>query len=180
MAILVGACASPAATQPSTSAAAIASVAAAATAAPAPPAPAPAAPAPPTAPAPPPPTVDGTFVDLANAKRASVGLPPVSASALLDAIAAERAAAMAGGNSMSHDLGYVLQRLTGTCQLGYAEIIATESGQASFSVQRTIDAWWASPTHHAIMVGSFNATGGGWAQAANGSYYAAMVFATLC
>lgn len=123
------------------------------------------------------------FVALANVKRASEGRPPVALSAIADQISVERAAAMARSDSFVHDMAYVERRLRelGACFSGYGEIIAWERGYASQSYQRTVDGWWASPDHHAIIAGDFNAAGGSWAlSSATNKQYSAMIFVKLC
>lgn len=127
-------------------------------------------------------TGGSTFVGLANQKRASVGLGPVSLSSKVDQIAVERANQMAGADRMAHDLQYVVGRLgeLGVCWTSVGEIIAWEKGYPSYSYQRTIDAWWASPGHHAIMVGNYNVAGGSWATSASGANLSAMVFVKTC
>jgi putative cell wall-binding protein len=123
-----------------------------------------------------------TFVSLANQKRASVGKAAVSLSAAVDAISVERGNAMASRDVLAHDLAYVQRRLgeLGQCYSAVGEIIAWERGYPSYSYSRTVDAWWASTTHHAIMVGDYNAAGGSWATSASGTTYSVMVFAKLC
>ena len=71
--------------------------------------------------------VDGDkYVSLANAKRASVGLKPVSLSSAVDKVTVERANQMAKTDTFSHDLAYVESRLKalGVCFTTYGEIIA--------------------------------------------------------
>jgi putative cell wall-binding protein len=123
-----------------------------------------------------------TFVSLANQKRASVGKAPVSLSAAVDAISVERGKTMAAKDVLAHDLAYVQRRLgeLGQCYSSVGEIIAWERGYPSYSYARTVDAWWASATHHAIMVGDYNAAGGSWATSASGATYSVMVFVKLC
>ncbi|MEO8511121.1 MAG: cell wall-binding repeat-containing protein [Chloroflexota bacterium] len=123
------------------------------------------------------------FVQLSNVKRASEGKPPVGLSAAVDQISVERANAMASTDNFAHDLAYVERRLRelGQCFSGYGEIIAWERGWGSQSYQRTIDQWWASAGHHAIMAGDFNAAGGSWAlSGATNKQYSVMVFVKLC
>jgi len=60
------------------------------------------------------------------------------------------------------------------------EVPSDASIRGSSHPRATVDAWWASAAHHAIVAGDFNSAGGSWAQASSGTYYAAMVFATLC
>ena len=123
------------------------------------------------------------FVALANAKRATEGKPPVSLSAAVDQISVERANAMAASDSFVHDLAYVERRLRelGQCFSGYGEIIAWERGWPSQSYQRTVDGWWASPGHHAIIAGDYNAAGGSWATSgATNKLYSVMIFVKLC
>ncbi len=123
------------------------------------------------------------FVALANAKRASEGKPPVSLSAAVDQISVERANAMAASDNFAHDLPYVERRLRelGQCFSSYGEIIAWERGYPSQSYQRTVDGWWASPGHHAIIAGDYNAAGGSWTlSGATNKLYSVMIFVKLC
>ncbi len=124
-----------------------------------------------------------TYVQLTNVKRASVGKPPVAFSSAIDQITVERAQQLASTDVFAHDLAYVTRRMTqlGLCYTGYGEIIAWESGYATYDYQRTINQWWASPTHQAIMLGDYNAAGGSHAKSsASGKTYSVMVFAKLC
>lgn len=128
--------------------------------------------------------VDGTtYVSLVNQKRASVGLKPVSFSAAVDQVAIERANQMAADDDFSHDLAYVAARLKalGVCFTTYGEIIAWELGYPSYDPARTIEQWWKSAGHHAIMVGDYHAAGGSHTKSkATGKIYSAMVFVKLC
>ena len=123
-----------------------------------------------------------TFVNLANVKRASVGLGPVGYSAAVSQISQERAAQMVAAGAMSHDLTYVTKRLDQMgidwCDVG--EIIGVERLYPSHDYQRTIDAWWSSPAHHDIIVGHYSIAGGGWAGTEAVSVYSAMEFVKLC
>ena len=124
-----------------------------------------------------------TFVQLANVKRASVGLAPVAFSSALDKISVERAAQLAKSDVFQHDLDYVMSRLNalGVCWQSVGEIIAWASGGGTYDPQWSIDAWWASPGHHAIMVGDYNGAGGAYQKStASGKTYAIMLFAKLC
>ncbi len=126
---------------------------------------------------------DGTtFVELANVKRASVGKAPVGFHSKIDQISVERGDQMAKADKLYHDMTYIGRRLSelGVCYSSYGEIIYWEKGYPTFSVQRAIDAWWASSGHHKIMVGDFNAAGGSWSQAASGGRYAVMIFVKVC
>ncbi len=128
--------------------------------------------------------VDGdAYVSLANGKRASVGAAPVGLSGIADQISIERAAAMAATDAFVHDMAYVEARLraSGTCFTGYGEIIAWESGHPSYDPARTIEQWWASPGHHAIMVGDYNGAGGSHSTSGvTGRLYSVMIFVKLC
>jgi uncharacterized protein YkwD len=127
-------------------------------------------------------TGGSTFVSLTNDKRTSVGLGPVALSSAVDQIAVERANQMARADTMAHDLQYVGRRLgeLGVCWSSVGEIIAWEKGYPTYSYQRTVDAWWASSGHHAIMVGNYNVAGGSWATSASGANLSAMVFVKTC
>lgn len=120
----------------------------------------------------------------ANERRTSRDLHPVLGTALLDDIADHRAAAMARANELEHDLTYVQHRLnkSGVCWKGYGEIIAWQSHlYDGYSYSRTMNMWWESPPHHAvIMTPDYNAAGGAWKAASDGDYYSVMVFVTLC
>jgi hypothetical protein len=122
------------------------------------------------------------FVSLTNVKRASVGLGPVSLSAPVDQIAVERGNQMATADVLAHNLTYVTTRLgqLGVCWTGVGEIIAWEKGYPTHSYQRTIDQWWASAGHHAIMVGNYNVAGGSWSVSRTGATYSVMVFVKTC
>lgn len=122
------------------------------------------------------------FVSLTNVKRASVGLGPVSLSAPVDQIAVERGNQMAKADVLAHNLSYVITRLgqLGVCWSAVGEIIAWEEGYPTHSYQRTIDQWWASSGHHAIMVGNYNVAGGSWAVSSSGGTYSVMVFVKTC
>ncbi len=124
-----------------------------------------------------------SYVQLTNVKRASVGEGPVVLSTALDTISVERAHQLATTDVFTHDMGYVARRLgqLGICFTGLGEIIALERGYPGYSYQRTIDQWWASSGHHAIMVGDFNAAAGSHeTSAATQTSYSVMVFARLC
>jgi len=121
--------------------------------------------------------------DAANAHRVVGGLDPVVGTHLLDDIADARAAQMANANKLDHDLAYVGQRLdrAGVCRSLVGEIIAWESGNSHYSYDRTMNLWWDSPGHHAIiMTAAYNAAGGSWAAASDGGHYSVMVFVELC
>lgn len=128
--------------------------------------------------------VDGdAYVSLANNKRASVGAAPVGLSGIADQISIERADQMAASDAFVHDMAYVEARLraSGTCFTGYGEIIAWESGYPSYDPARTIEQWWASPGHHAIMVGDYNGAGGSHSTSGStGKLYSVMIFVKLC
>ena len=127
--------------------------------------------------------VDGDkYVALANARRASAGLPPVSLVAAVDKITVERANQMASKDVMSHDLAYVEKRLKElkVCFTTYGEIIAWEKGYPTYDPARTMQQWWDSPGHHAIIVGGYNGAGGSHTKSASGKIYSAMIFVKLC
>jgi hypothetical protein len=119
----------------------------------------------------------------ANEHRTHHGLNAVVGTALLDNIAVHRAAKMANADEMEHDLAYLTDRLNaaGVCYAGYGEIIAWESGYPDYSFDRTMDLWWHSDPHRAIMMGAaYNAAGGAWDTSDSGGHYSVMVFVTLC
>lgn len=120
----------------------------------------------------------------ANSHRESGGLDLVVGTPLLDDIADARANQMASANRLEHDLAYVGNRLdrAGVCHGTVGEIIAWESGYyADYSYDRTMNLWWDSPGHHAIiMTAAYNAAGGAWATASDGGHYSVMVFVELC
>jgi uncharacterized protein YkwD len=119
----------------------------------------------------------------ANAYRTDRGLNPVVGTALLDDIASRRAARMAADNRLRHDLDYVSDRLNaaGVCWSGFGEIIAWERGYPDYSSERTMQQWWESDGHRAVMMTpEYNAAGGAWDTASDGGHYSAMVFVVLC
>src|SRR5439155_10071762 len=122
------------------------------------------------------------FVSLTNVKRAAVGPGPVTLSAPVDQITVERGNQMAKADVLAHDLPYVTLRLgqLGVCWTSVGEIIAWEKGYPTHSYQRTVDQWWASPGHHAIMVGNYNVAGGSWSVSKSGATYSVMVFVKTC
>ena len=128
--------------------------------------------------------VDGVaLVSLANQKRALEGRAPVAYDALLERISDDRARQMAGNDVLAHDMAYVASQLhaAGACFTGYGEIIASERGYPTYDPARTMEQWWASPGHHAIIVGDYNAAGGSHARStASGTAYSAMVFVKRC
>lgn len=128
--------------------------------------------------------VDGAeYVRLANQKRASVGKPAVSLVAAVDQVAIERANAMARNDDFSHDMAYVDSRLRqlGVCFTTYGEIIAWEKGYPTYDPARTIEQWWNSSGHKAIMLGDYNAAGGSHTKSsASGKIYSAMIFVKTC
>lgn len=128
--------------------------------------------------------VDGpAYVTLVNQRRASVGLGPVGLHAAVDQVAIERAAHMAAHDDFRHDMTYIVNRLRalGVCFTGYGEIIAWERGYSTYDPARTVEQWWNSPGHHAIIVGDYNAAGGSHStSSATNKIYSAMVFVKLC
>jgi len=121
--------------------------------------------------------------DAANAHRVDGGLDPVVGTNLLDDIADARAAQMASANQLVHDLGYVGDRLdrAGVCHGLVGETIAWERGYTDYSYDRTMNQWWNSAGHQAIiMTAAYNAAGGSWASASDGGHYSVMVFVELC
>jgi putative cell wall-binding protein len=127
--------------------------------------------------------VDGAeYVSLTNAKRASVGLGPVSLHSAVDKVAVERANAMAKTDNWSHDMAYIASRLKalGVCFSGYGEIIAYTT-VSNYEPSNAIERWWESTGHHAIMVGDYTSAGGSHARSsATGKMYSVMVFVKLC
>ena len=128
--------------------------------------------------------VDGDrYVELANAKRASVSLPPVSHSSVIDTVSHERAGQLASTDLFAHDLDYVASRLKalGVCYTTFGEIIAWELGYPTYDPARTIQQWWNSAGHHAIMVGNYNAAGGSHQTSTKSKkVYSVMIFVKLC
>lgn len=128
--------------------------------------------------------VDGDrYVALANAKRDSVSLPPVSLSSAVDKVSDERAVHMAKYDDFSHDMDYVAQRLKalGVCFTAHGEIIAWERGYSSYDPARTMESWWNSQGHHDIIVGNYNAAGGSHrTSTASNKIYSVMIFVRLC
>jgi uncharacterized protein YkwD len=122
------------------------------------------------------------FVRLTNVYRAGQGLAPVSLHAAVDAIAVERGNQMAARNDMYHDIDYIKDRLgqLGVCWSRVGEIIAYERGYPTHSYERTMQQWWNSSGHRAIIVGDFNAAGGSWSVGSSGATYSVMVFIKAC
>jgi hypothetical protein len=122
------------------------------------------------------------FVRITNEYRAGDGLAPVSLHAALDTISVERANQMAARNDMEHDMAYVKRRLSelGVCWSNVGEIIAYEKGYPSHSYERTMQQWWNSSGHHAIIVGDFNAASGSWSVGSSGATYSVMIFIKAC
>lgn len=127
--------------------------------------------------------VDGaTYVQLTNEKRALEGKRPVSLHAAVDQVAVERANYMAAHDAFEHDMAYVADRLTelGVCYTGYGEIIAYTT-RADYEPSNAIERWWASPSHHAIMVGDYTHAGGSHTRSsATSRMYSVMVFVKVC
>lgn len=124
-----------------------------------------------------------TYVQLTNVKRASVGKAAVGFSTALDKISVERAHQLATTDVFEHDMAYIGRRLSqlGVCYSSVGEIIAWERGYPTYDYQRTIDQWWASSGHHAIMVGDYNGAGGSHeTSSGTNKLYSVMVFAKLC
>lgn len=127
--------------------------------------------------------VDGDkYVALTNEKRASVGIGPVGRASAVDSISDERALQLTRTDVLAHDLDYVAQRLKayGICYTTFGEIIAWERGHETYDPARTIEQWWGSAGHHAIMVGNYNVAGGSHRTAASNKIYSVMVFVKLC
>jgi len=119
----------------------------------------------------------------ANAYRADAHVQQVAGTELLDDIASHRASQMVRLNRLEHDLDYVTHRLNeaGVCWKGVGEILAWERGWPDYDYNRTAKAWFDSPTHHDIMLGSgYNAAGGAWRNAPNMQHFSVMVFVELC
>jgi hypothetical protein len=121
------------------------------------------------------------FLRVANAYRADAGVPPVGANAVIEAIAVERADAIAKADKLTHDLDLVGRKLdaAGLCWRGMGEIIAYNS---TGSIERFGEQWFNSKAgHKEIMLGSgYTHAGGSWTKASSGRYYAAMIFVQLC
>lgn len=118
-----------------------------------------------------------------NDYRADANLPPVAGTALLDDIARARADRLVELDRMEHDIDYVTDRLNraGVCWSGVGEILAWEKGWPDYDYQRTVTAWFNSPTHHDIMLGAdYIAAGGAWASGPDLQHYSVMVFVVLC
>lgn len=127
--------------------------------------------------------VDGDrFVSLSNQKRASQGLAPVGWQAAIDQVTIERANHMARYDDFTHDIDYVVDRLKamGVCFTRWGEIIAYEGG-SGYDPADSIERWWNSSTHRAIMLGDYNAASGSHARSTStGRTYAVMVFIKMC
>jgi uncharacterized protein YkwD len=141
------------------------------------PAPRPAAPAVAVRPAPPPRpaiVVASRQQALINADRAAAGLPPLSWSPCLAAIAAQNAQRMAAQGSISHANGVQLDL---GCHLGYraGENVGYTSAGINDIQLNTL--FMNSPEHRANIMGPYHFVGTAWAVAANGFAYIAVEFA---
>ncbi len=134
--------------------------------------------------APPAAAVDGAaYVTLANQKRATEGKGPVAFASFLEQISDERAQKLASSDVFAHDLDYVWDRLkaAGVCFTGVGEIMAWERGYPTYDPARTMESWWKSTGHHAVIVGDYNAAGGSHrTSSASNKIYSVMVFAKFC
>lgn len=122
------------------------------------------------------------YVQLTNAKRASVKLGPVSLHAAVDQVAVERANHMARHDDFTHDMAYVASRLTalGVCYTGYGEIIAYTT-RSDYTPSNAIERWWVSSGHKAIMTGNYTHAGGSHTRSTTtNTMYSVMVFIRLC
>jgi uncharacterized protein YkwD len=118
----------------------------------------------------------------ANEERVERSIPRVQGRWILDSIADARADQMRDARDLEHDMDYVRYRLNkaDVCWTSFGEIIAWRSG-GSYSYDGTINQWMNSDPHRDILLGSgFNAAGGSWATASDGSHYSVMIFVTLC
>jgi hypothetical protein len=116
----------------------------------------------------------------ANAERSKAGLAPVSAHAVLNVIAAERAQQVASARWLEHDFDYVMRRFdqAGVCWQGFGEILAWNGSGAAADFIRQ---WMNSTPHREIMLGGgYNVAGGAWARGSDGHWYAAMLFMKSC
>jgi uncharacterized protein YkwD len=111
-----------------------------------------------------------------------VRVDPIQGTNLLDSIADARADQMRDSKELEHDMAYVQYRLNkaDVCWTSFGEIIAWRSG-GTYSYEGTVFQWWNSDPHREIMTGAgFDAAGGSWATASNGSHYSVMIFVGLC
>jgi uncharacterized protein YkwD len=125
------------------------------------------------------------LVTLANSKRVHIGLVALRMDPTLMSIARDRAKVMAQNDVMSHtepDGTKVWDRMNAAGITYYAggEIIAWNHYPLQYSPAEAIAAWWASPSHHAIMVSTgYNYFGFGAAASADGKIYYAGVYAKM-
>jgi uncharacterized protein YkwD len=118
----------------------------------------------------------------ANEQRVKRDIPRVQGRSVLDSIADGRADQMRDARKLEHDMDYVRNRLNkaDVCWTSFGEIIAWRSG-GSYSYDGTITQWMNSDPHRNILLGTgFNAAGGSWATASDGSHYSVMIFVGLC
>jgi hypothetical protein len=118
------------------------------------------------------------FVSMANGYRTDSGRAPVSISAKIDAIAADRAEEMALDGEIWHDFDALKARFAedGVCWRGFGEIVARnrDGDFASFG-----DQWWNSEPHRTVMLGDYTHASG--ARASDGErWYGVMIFVKLC
>ena len=122
------------------------------------------------------------YVRLTNEKRALEGKGPIALHAAVDQVSVERANHMASTDAFEHDMTYVANRLKqlGVCYTSYGEIIAYTT-RSDYTPSNSIERWWASDGHHAIMVGNYSHAGGSHARSTKTNrMYAVMVFVKRC
>lgn len=112
-----------------------------------------------------------SLVSLANQNRAQAGLGPLRHNAAMDAVAMRWAQQMAAANNMSHNPGYSTQIPAGWRRAG--ENVA--EGQLTPADMEA--AWWASPGHHANIVGDYTDIGAAFFTDATGQTWGVQNFA---
>ena len=110
---------------------------------------------------------------LINADRAAAGLPPLSWSPCLAAVARQNAQRMAAQGFISHANGVQLDL---GCRLGYraGENVGYTSAGVNDAQLNTL--FMNSPEHRANILGPYRFVGSAWAVGANGAGYVAVEF----
>jgi uncharacterized protein YkwD len=112
-----------------------------------------------------------TLISLANQNRAQAGLGPLRHNTAMDAVAMRWAQQMAAANTMSHNPGYSTQIPAGWRRAG--ENVA--EGQLTPADMEA--AWWASPGHHANIVGDYTDIGAAFFTDSTGQTWGVQNFA---
>jgi uncharacterized protein YkwD len=125
------------------------------------------------------PTPEGQILALLNQARAAHGLVPLRTDSRLGKLAAERAAAMASSDVLSHSVGGSLGSGLNSRRIqwyGHGEVIAYTGGSSSAAPATLFQLWATSPPHwDLLMSSSFNYLGIGLAYSNSGRSYGSIV-----